>query len=185
LWLVVGLGNPGRQYERSRHNVGFRCLDLLAERLNVRFTRRGFHSQLTTGLLGGERVLLAKPQTFMNLSGQAVGAIVRYYGSRADRLIVVSDDMDLPLGRLRLRERGSSGGHKGLQSIIAELGTQEFPRLRIGIGKSEVVPGAAYVLGRFAPEEETVLTETIARAADAIAVAVAEGLATAMNRYNA
>ncbi|MCL4466639.1 MAG: aminoacyl-tRNA hydrolase [Chloroflexi bacterium] len=184
MWLVVGLGNPGRQYERSRHNVGFRCLDLVAGRLGVGFTRRGFNSLLATGVLGGQRVLLAKPQTYMNLSGQAVGALTRYYGLRPAIVLVIYDDMDLPLGRLRVRERGSSGGHRGLQSIIDDLGTQEFPRLRIGIGRSDTIAGAAYVLGRFAPEEETVLAETVARAADAVEVALSEGPAAAMNRFN-
>lgn len=183
--LVVGLGNPGRQYARSRHNVGFRCLDLVAERLGAKFSRRAFNAYLAMAQRGGAKVLLAKPQTFMNLSGESVGRIAHYYGLAPERLLVIYDDMDLPLGRIRIRESGSSGGHKGMQSIIHALGTDAFPRLRIGIGRSAIVEGASYVLGRFAPEEEGALVEVLRRAADAVEVILTEGPAVAMNRYNA
>ncbi|MHB1417372.1 MAG: aminoacyl-tRNA hydrolase, partial [Chloroflexota bacterium] len=123
--LIVGLGNPGREYERSRHNVGFRCLDEVARRLGLRFSRRAFDSLVTTGILAGEKVLLVKPQTYMNLSGKAVGRALRYHGLGSEDLLVVCDDIDLPFGKIRLRPRGSSAGHRGVQSIIDEIGTNE------------------------------------------------------------
>ncbi|MHB1131309.1 MAG: aminoacyl-tRNA hydrolase [Chloroflexota bacterium] len=183
--LVVGLGNPGRQYECSRHNIGFCCLDLLASRLGIRFGRRSFNAQLASGFIGEQRVLLAKPQTYMNLSGNAAGRLTAYYGLAATEMLVVYDDMDLPLGKLRIRARGSSGGHRGVQSIIGALGTNEFPRIRVGIGRSDRLDGADYVLGRFAAEDQPLLEDILGRAADAVAVVVSEGTAEAMNRYNA
>jgi PTH1 family peptidyl-tRNA hydrolase len=185
LHLVVGLGNPGRQYEQSRHNVGFRCVDELARRMGLTFARRAFQALVVTVRMDGQRVMLAKPQTYMNLSGDAVGPLIRYYGLSPDYLLSIYDDLDLPLGRIRIRERGSSGGHKGIASIIEAIGTDAFPRLRIGIGRPAGVEAASYVLGRFTPDEEPTLAEVINRAADAVGVIVREGVTVAMNRYNA
>jgi PTH1 family peptidyl-tRNA hydrolase len=182
--LIVGLGNPGRRYEDSRHNVGFRCLDELARRLGIGLSRRAFEAQVGSGLLGNGRVLLAKPQTYMNLSGESVVPLLRYYGLGPADLVVVFDDMDLPFGKLRVRERGSSGGHRGMTSIISTLGTDEFPRVRIGIGRPPGDDAAGFVLGRFGPGEQTALAEVIARAADAVESIVREGTAAAMNRHN-
>lgn len=183
--LLVGLGNPGRQYVHSRHNVGFRCLDVVAQRLASTFSRRAANAVLATAKVAGVKVLLAKPQTLMNFSGEAVGRLVHYYGLSLERLLVIYDDMDLPLGRIRIREGGSSGGHRGMQSIIETLATDAFPRMRLGIGRSAAVGGARYVLGRFAVEEEAPLAEVLTRAADAVEAILAEGVAVAMNRYNA
>jgi peptidyl-tRNA hydrolase, PTH1 family len=140
---------------------------------------------MATAHVAGERVLLAKPQAFMNLSGEPVGRLVRYYGLPIDHLLVIYDDMDLPLGRIRIRPGGRSGGHRGMQSIIETLATDAFPRVRIGIGRSAEASGASYVLGRFASEEEKVLAEIMARTADAVEVIFKEGIEAAMNRFNA
>lgn len=179
------MGNPGPRYAYSRHNVGFRCLDELAARLSISLQRRAFDAQLGSGVLDGEKLLLAKPQTFMNLSGQSVWPLLRFYGLSAADLTVVFDDMDLPLGRLRVRERGTSGGHRGMASIIASLGTQEFARVRIGVGRPPGDDAAGFVLGRFAPGEEETLRQVVERAADAVETIVREGTAAAMNRFNA
>jgi PTH1 family peptidyl-tRNA hydrolase len=133
--LLVGLGNPGREYANTRHNIGFLCLDELARRHGAAFDKVHLRALIATVSLGAERVVLARPQTFMNLSGEAVGALLSWYKLPASDLIVVTDDMDLPFGRLRLRLKGSAGGHNGLKSIIESLGTLEFPRLRVGIGR--------------------------------------------------
>ncbi len=183
--LVVGLGNPGRRYELSRHNVGFRCLDELARRWGVAAWRRAFGALVGAGYFESRRLLLAKPQTFMNLSGEAVGPLLRYFGLVPGEMLVIYDDMDLPLGKLRIRLHGSSGGHRGVESIIAALGTNQFPRLRIGIGRGAGLEAADYVLGRFGEAEEPVVAEALTRAADAVEMIVRDGLAAAMNRYNA
>lgn len=183
--LIVGLGNPGREYEASRHNVGFRCLDELAARHHIDLSRRAFKSLVGSGDIAGERVILAKPQTYMNLSGEAVAPLARYYGIPLEHLLVIYDDMDLPLGRIRLRERGSSGGHNGLNSIIAHVGSDQFPRLRIGIGRPLRATARDFVLSRFDKEEEAIAEESVKRAADAVEMVLREGIAAAMNTFNA
>ncbi|MGA2111278.1 MAG: aminoacyl-tRNA hydrolase [Anaerolineales bacterium] len=182
---VVGLGNPGRQYLRNRHNIGYRVAERVAQQLQARFSRKGFHCLLASASAEGKAVLLAKPQTFMNASGQAVEALVRFHAIPYERLLVCCDDIDLPFGTLRLRPMGGSGGQKGMQSIISALGTEEFPRLRIGIGHPpEDMDPAAYVLQDFAPQEEEKLGEIVGRAAEAVDVFIRSGLQAAMNRYN-
>lgn len=184
--LVVGLGNPGREYEETRHNAGFLVVDYLAREEGLSFGCSDFHADLARGRVAGQEVLLAKPQTYMDLSGLAVGALVRWYklDPTAD-LLVVSDDLDLPLGRLRLRARGSHGGHRGLLSIINELGTSDFARLRIGIGRpGEHETAKDKVLGVFPEEEGRILDEVIVAAAGAIRTWLVEGTEAAMNRYN-
>ncbi|MDI6638248.1 MAG: aminoacyl-tRNA hydrolase [Bacillota bacterium] len=183
--LVVGLGNPGSQYEGSRHNVGFMVIDLLARRRGIRITQRRFHAFLGQGEISGEQVLLAKPITYMNRSGYAVRAIAGWYGVGLSDILVVVDDMALEPGRIRVRPKGSDGGHNGLKSVIALLGSQEFPRLRVGIGRPGPAEDAvSYVLGWFTREELPVMSEAFGRAADAIEVWAASGIDETMNRFN-
>src|SRR5579859_121319 len=184
-YLIVGLGNPGRDYESTRHNVGFRCVDALAAVHKLTFDKHQARALLADGLIGEKRVTLAKPQTFMNLSGESVGSLVTFYKLPLERLIVVSDDLDIPLGTLRLRMAGSAGGQNGLKSVIAHLGTQEFSRLRFGIGRPpgrmEVV---AYVLQGFAKADDILVDETISRAVKALETWLTDGIEIAMTRFN-
>ena len=183
--LVVGLGNPGREYEDTRHNLGFRVTGELADRHRVALkTHARWKARAVKVPDLGEGVLLAQPTTFMNLSGWAVRELAGFHKIAPAELLIVYDDADLPLGRLRLRASGSAGGHNGLKSIIQELGTDEFPRLRIGVGRQggEL---KSHVLGRFSTEEEAQIDEAVKRAADAAEVFVTDGILTAMNRFNA
>jgi PTH1 family peptidyl-tRNA hydrolase len=184
-YLIVGLGNPGLKYAANRHNVGFRCLDRLAAAHDLGFDRRQKKARVALGAIRGRRVVLAQPQTFMNDSGQSVAPLVQFYRVPPARLLVVYDDLDLPLGTLRLRPEGGSGGHKGMRSIIAQLGDQTFARLRIGIGRP---PGqmdpAAYVLQDFAADEESVIEEALERAVAAVEAWLVEGVEMAMSRHN-
>jgi PTH1 family peptidyl-tRNA hydrolase len=185
--LIVGLGNPGRRYAHTRHNAGFLAVERLASRLEVRWEpASGFEAQVARAEAGGRRMLLAQPQTFMNLSGRSVAGLAGYYRVELARLLVVVDDADLALGVLRLRGQGSSGGHHGLESIEAQFGSRAYARLRIGIGR----PGAAareltgHVLARFGRGEQELLERVLDRAADQMQCWVAEGLGPAMNRFN-
>ena len=190
--LIVGLGNPGRDYANNRHNVGFKCVDLFGREHGISLTQRGARSKLGTGEIAGIKIVLAKPQTFMNLSGEAVSALVHRYRLSPEDILVIHDDLDLPLGKIRIRERGSSGGHNGLKSIISHLGTQDFPRIRVGIAPAEGGDGAAapevdaieHVLSDFTEAEKTVMGEAYAKAAAAIECVLTEGIAAAMNKYN-
>ncbi len=179
--LLVGLGNPGREYSGTRHNIGFMILDRLAAAAGASF-RADRKWQAEVAVAGD--VWLCKPQTYMNLSGESVGAITRFYKIEPANVLVVLDDMALPLGRLRLRERGSAGGHNGLQSILDHLGTPSIPRLRVGIGSAE--PGAAtdHVLGRFAVDERSLVEQSLNRAVEAIQFAQSHDLPSAMTRFN-
>jgi len=185
--LIVGLGNPGKEYEWSRHNVGFMLIDRLAADAGVTVKRRDCRALLGSAVIDGERVRLVKPQTFMNLSGEAVGCLI----AKADldevgrSLIVISDDLALPFGTIRLRARGSAGGHNGLKSIIAVLGTHEFVRLRIGIQPEHPVSDATkFVLDEFAQAEKRVLKEILERSAAAVRSVLRDGIARAMSLYN-
>lgn len=184
-YLIVGLGNPGREYRFSRHNAGFMVVDRLGEDLNVKLTKMQSKALVGMGLLSGCRVILAKPQTFMNLSGQAISGLLHYYKLPVEHLLVVHDDMDLPFGALRMRPGGGSAGQKGLQSTIQQLGTQNFPRLRVGIGRP---PGQMsppdYVLQDFSKAEQEMLKAVMDRAAQAAETFVRAGLDQAMNQYN-
>jgi PTH1 family peptidyl-tRNA hydrolase len=190
--LIVGLGNPGRDYINNRHNVGFKCVDLFAREQGISLTQRGARSKLGTGEVADTKIVLAKPQTFMNLSGEAVSALVRRYKLSPGDILVIHDDLDLPLGRIRIREKGSSGGHNGLKSIIARLGTQDFPRIRVGIAPPEgsdstsapEVDAIEHVLSDFTEAEKTVMREVYPRVATAIECVLSEGIAAAMNKYN-
>ncbi len=186
MWLIVGLGNPGAQYARTRHNIGFDALDALAARHGLEFRGKRANSLIAEGNLAGQRVALVKPQTFMNLSGQAVSALRGWYKIEPAReLLVVYDDMDLPFAKLRFRERGSAGTHNGMRSIVGQLGGNEFPRLRVGIDQAPgKMDAAAYVLSRFSKDEEAQLPALLDTVGDAVELVVREGLTAAMNRYN-
>ncbi len=172
------------RYASSRHNIGFIVLDRLAAAEQLKWGRRRFNALLAAGSIGGESVLLAKPQTYMNLSGSAVGKLAAFYHLPNRDIIVVYDDLDLPLGRIRLRARGSAGGHHGMESIIAALGSDEFPRLRVGIGRPATREDIGHVLGRFTDEEESELDRVVARAVDALRAWLRDGIEKAMNQFN-
>lgn len=183
--LIVGLGNPGSKYRNTRHNVGFQVLDLLAERWGVAFDREKFHGLIATTARGPEPVMLLKPLTYMNRSGTAVAEATRNKVPDLTDMLVVVDDVNLPFGRLRLRETGSAGGHNGLKSIIEHMGTQEFPRLRIGVGVNKAEDTLTdHVLGSFRPEERAELHAVIARAADGVTAFLEGGVIPAMNEVN-
>jgi PTH1 family peptidyl-tRNA hydrolase len=184
-FLIAGLGNPGPQYRHTRHNVGFMLVDRLAARLGVKFSRLESKALVTKGEHNSRRLVLAKPQTFMNLSGQPVGSLLRFYKIPPARFMVAYDEVDLPLGTIRIRPDGGSAGHKGMASIIERLGGQEFPRLRLGVGRP---PGrmqaADFVLQDFSAGEAEMLEVTLERGVEAVLTFVSEGLDAAMNRYN-
>ena len=184
--LIVGLGNPGVEYELTPHNLGFLTVNLLAERQKVTVNNRHCRAQTGRMRIGSHDVLLAKPETFMNLSGQAVQSLAHFHKVEVADLLVVADDVNLPLGRLRARRGGSAGGHNGLKSVAQQLGTDQFPRLRVGVGGGE--PGrdlAGHVLGRFSPDERQAILDAVNRAADAVEVFASEGIDVVMNRFNA
>jgi len=185
MFLVVGLGNPGRQYQGNRHNVGFRVVEQLAARAGMSSPREKYGAELYEIALGGERVILCKPMEFMNLSGQAVRQVAGFHKIPAARTIVVHDELDVPFGRLKLAAGGGAGGHNGIRSIIADLGTPDFPRVRVGIDRPPPEwKGADYVLANFTGTEQKQLPEVIDLAADAVEEIVTRGLAAAMNKFN-
>lgn len=183
--IVVGLGNPGRQYAKTRHNIGFMVVDKFASIHSLSFSRKKFNAKIASGSVEGEDVLLVKPQTFMNLSGNAVGSLVRFHKPEFSDLLVVYDDVDLPFGKIRLRPFGGSGGHKGMKSIIANLGVESFPRLRIGIRGTFLYDDLSdYVLGRFTAEERTGLDAILQRACEAMEATLVGSFDEAMNQFN-
>jgi len=185
LAVIVGLGNPGKKYESTRHNVGFRTIDYLSAKYGIKVNRLKHKALIGDGVIDDERVLLVKPQTFMNLSGESIREIAEWYKLPMDNLIVIYDDADLPVGTIRIRPKGSSGTHNGMKSVIYQLQSDEFPRIRIGIGKApEGWDLADYVLGRFGEEEAAEIAKSVQRAAEAAAMIVQSGLEAAMNRYN-
>ncbi|MGH2458566.1 MAG: aminoacyl-tRNA hydrolase [Chloroflexota bacterium] len=184
--MIVGLGNPGREYQKTRHNIGFLCVDALARHWGLAFTRQRARADVSEGLASGQRVILAKPRTFMNDSGDAVRALMRMSNLTPSDLLVIADDLDLPFGRLRLRDGGSSGGQRGIQSIINQLGTNQFPRLRVGIGRPP--PGidpVDYVLSTFSASEAAELPDVLDRMVAGVEVLLDQGIAVAMNVVNA
>ncbi len=182
--LIVGLGNPGLRYGRSRHNVGFMVVEEFAHVHKLRFARKRFNAEIAEGGIEGTRVMIAKPQTFMNLSGEAIGKLFAFYKIAPHDLLVVYDDLDLPLGKMRLRPKGGAGGHHGMESIIARIGTSDFPRLRVGIGRPNPDDDIDHVLGSFESDERKLMDETLARAAEAIEVWACDGIDAAMNKFN-
>ncbi|HZT44202.1 MAG TPA: aminoacyl-tRNA hydrolase [Chthonomonadaceae bacterium] len=183
--LIVGLGNPGAEYAGTRHNAGFEVIEVLARRHNIAIAfKRNFKAEVGEGRIDGQRVLLARPQAYMNLSGESVGSMARFYKIPASEIMVILDDTALPLGRLRLRLKGSAGGHNGLTHILTVLHTDEVPRIRIGVGAARPGEMIGHVLSRFRKEELPAMEEAYTRAADAVECALAEGFETAMNRFN-
>lgn len=186
MYLIAGLGNPTKEYEKTRHNMGFDCLDILADKLGVKFKESKFGAMVAKGMYKGEQVLLVKPLTYMNLSGNAIAPLAKYYKvDTKNALLVVYDDTDLDIGKIRIRKKGSAGGHNGMKSIIANLGHEEFGRIRVGIGKR---PGymemVDFVLGRFSAADRKLVDESLEKGAEAALEAVASGLDKAMNMYN-
>jgi peptidyl-tRNA hydrolase, PTH1 family len=190
--LIVGLGNPGFLYTRNRHNIGFMCVSHLAKMQKIAFDRKQGQARTGLGYIAGHRVVLARPQTYMNASGESVSTLMKKLNITPADLIVIHDDLDLPPGKIRLRLGGSSGGHKGIDSIIARIGTGDFYRVRVGIGRPDTGEGTAvkddaviaYVLSDFTPEEKKIIDTVIPQVSEAIVSLLAEGLAAAMNKYN-
>ena len=185
MFLIVGLGNPGEKYARTRHNCGFFVVDELAQRFN-RAVKTPECQALTTKIsIDGRECLLVEPQTFMNLSGVSVAALMKKYDVKADSILIISDDVALPLGKIRIRPDGSAGGQNGLKSVIKEIGTQNFPRLRVGIAPEFPINNlSAFVLGEFSKTERVTLEETIVTAVDAVTMILTDGIAQAMSKYN-
>ena len=189
--LIVGLGNPGKTYAHNRHNAGFRCLNYFARLHSIRFDHRQCRARVGIGELGGEKLLLAKPGTFMNLSGDPVDCLVHKHNIPLSNLLVLYDDLDLPLGKIRLRQNGSSAGHRGMSSIISALGSKAFPRIRVGIGrpqaeKHSIIEDAIvnYVLSDFSHQEEAIIKHVIATVSEAIDYFLAQGIKAAMSKFN-
>ena len=185
-WLVVGLGNPGPKYEWTRHNVGFLVIDQPADRADIPVQKLKFQALTNTALIGGQSVLLMKPTTYMNLSGQAVGQAARFYKIPPERVLVISDDVALPQGKLRIRRSGSAGGHNGLKDIIAHLGGDQFPRVKVGVGGKPHPDSdmADWVLSTFTGADRKAMEETIDRAADAVTCLLEQGVDKAMSKFN-
>ena len=185
-WIVVGLGNPGDKYENTRHNVGFMTIDELGERGRFPVQRLKYKALTNTVTIGGQGVLVMKPTTYMNLSGEAVGEAARFYKIAPDHVLVISDDVSLPLGKLRIRAGGSAGGHNGLKNIISHLGTDQFPRIKVGVGapqhpEHEMVD---WVIGSFTPAEKKVVAEAVGKALDAAVCLMEKGVQEAQNKFN-
>ena len=191
--LIVGLGNPGRRYEKTRHNLGFLCVNRLARDNNIKMNKNQGKARTGKGNIAGNEVLLARPQTYMNLSGESVRLLLNKTHAGIDELIVIHDDLDLPVGKIRVRFGGGSGGHKGINSIFTETGSHDFYRIRIGIGRPPRFKDSIeiqeddvidYVLSNFPPDEKPIIDKTIPLASEAVVSLIAEGLTTTMNKYN-
>lgn len=186
MYIIVGLGNPDRQYRNTRHNIGFDVIDVIAEKNNITIGERRHKALIGKGFVGGQKAVLVKPQTYMNLSGESVREVIDFYKIDVrSEMIVVSDDISLDVGQIRIRKKGSAGGHNGLKNIILHLGHDEFQRIKMGVGqKPEGYDLADYVLGHFPKEEREIMDESAKRAADAVTVMITEGADAAMNLYN-
>ena len=191
--LIVGLGNPGRVYVNNRHNIGFICLSRFAKSQGIRFDKKRGQARIGMGEVAGNKVVVAKPQTHMNLSGRSVSLLIRKFNINLNDLLVIHDDLDLPLAKIRISQGGGTGGHKGIESIISCLESQDFIRIRVGIGRPAKNEGPAeisddeiiaYVLGDFTPEQKQTIDQAIPRVSEAILCLLTEGLTTAMNKYN-
>ena len=184
--IIIGLGNPGKKYRDQRHNIGFAALDRLAENFDISVEQKKRNALIGKGVFEGQEILLVKPQTYMNRSGDSVGPIARYANTSLNKILVIYDEMDLQFGRIRIRDKGSAGGHNGMRSIISALGGSEFPRLRIGIGRPETDNRTAidHVLGAFSSEEKTQLEDLLNRVVGATKIILTNGISEAMNSYN-
>lgn len=184
--IIIGLGNPGGKYRDQRHNIGFAALDRLADTLDILIEKKKRNALVGQGVFEGHEILLAKPQTYMNRSGESVGPLARYTNTPLDKILVIYDEMDLPFGRIRIRDKGSAGGHNGMRSIISALGGAEFPRLRIGIGRPETDGRTAidHVLGGFNADEKAQLDVVLDQVISATKIILTRGISDAMNSYN-
>ena len=185
MYIIAGLGNPTREYEKTRHNVGFDTIDVLADRLNTSVDEKKFKGLYGKGIIAGEKVILLKPQTFMNLSGESVREAADFYKVDPEHIIVIYDDISLDVGQLRIRKKGSAGGHNGIKNIIAHLGTQEFPRIKVGVGaKPDRMDLADYVLAKFDKDAMPLMESGMDKAVEAVELILSRGMADAMNRMN-
>lgn len=183
--VIFGLGNPGKKYEETKHNVGFMLLDKLAEKFSIPIEKKAHEALIGSGYYKGEKILLVKPETFMNLSGKAVWQVIEYYNDQIEDFIIIYDDMDTALGQIRLKKKGSAGGHNGIKSIISSLNSQEFDRLKIGIGQKSTDDVIAHVLGGFSKNEKTLLNESLTLSIAAIEAWIETDIDKVMNQYNA
>ena len=184
MYVIVGLGNPGKQYENTRHNIGFISIDYLADQLGIKVNKAKHKALIGECRIGREKVVLVKPQTFMNLSGESVREIVEYYKIPMENLIVIYDDIDIDKGTVRIRSKGSAGTHNGMRSIIKLVGSDKFPRVRIGIGKDSRIPLVDYVIGGFRKEEVKIMEEAVSQAVAGAEAIITEGIDKAMSKYN-
>lgn len=184
MYIIAGLGNPGKKYENTRHNMGFIAIDLLAEEYGIKVDKLKFKSLVGEGRIAGQRVLLMKPQTYMNLSGEAIREAVHFYKIQPEELIVIYDDIDIPTGTFRIRKKGSAGTHNGMRSVVYQLQSDQFPRIRIGIGTEKQVDLIHYVTGGVSKGEKELLEEALTKSAKAAAAIVEKGIDKAMNEYN-
>lgn len=186
MYIIVGLGNPSREYQNTRHNIGFDVIDFMAQKAGISMDTKKHKAHIGKGVIDGQKVVLAKPQTYMNLSGESVRALIDFYKiSIEDQLIVIFDDVSLDVGQIRIRKKGSAGGHNGIKSIIAHLGTTDFMRIKMGVGeKPKGYDLADYVLGHFSRSERDVMEESIAHCNEAVKVMISDGADKAMNLYN-
>ena len=184
MYIICGLGNPGKQYEDTRHNMGFKALDVLSSRLGVSLSKLKYKALMGDATYNGEKILLVKPMTYMNLSGESLRPIMEFYTETADHLIVIYDDVDLELGALRVRKSGSAGTHNGMRSVIYQLQYDDFPRIRIGLGKHGIIPLDRFVISKVPANEQETLSKTIHDAADAALCIVSDGIDAAMQKYN-
>lgn len=185
MYIIAGLGNPGRKYDNTRHNAGFLTIDALADRYRIDVEERAHRAFVGKGVIEGKKVLLVKPQTFMNLSGESIRSVMDFYKEELDHFFVIYDDISLEPGQLRVRKKGSAGGHNGIKNIIAHLGTQEFSRIRVGIGpKPDQMDLADYVLSRFSRAETDLMDRAFEEGAKAAVTIMTEGVGAAMNRFN-
>lgn len=183
MYLIVGLGNPGKEYAGTRHNIGFEAVDYIADKYNIELNRIKFKGIFGEGMINGKKVILLKPTTYMNLSGESIREVVNFYKISNEDIIVIYDDISLEVGRLRIREKGSHGGHNGIKSIIANLSTDVFPRVKIGVGgpKGDLV---SHVLGKFSNSEIEILRETISTTSEAVSTMITKDTKEAMNKFN-
>lgn len=185
MYVIAGLGNPTKEYDKTRHNVGFASIDVLADKYGIDVSERKHKALCGKGVIEGQKVILIKPQTFMNLSGESIREVMDYYKITPEEIVVIYDDISLEPGQLRIRLKGSAGGHNGIKNIIAQLGSQEFPRIKVGVGaKPPRMDLAAYVLSRFGTGEQKLMDEAFRDAADAAVMMITDGAERAMNHYN-
>jgi peptidyl-tRNA hydrolase len=184
MYIIVGLGNPGKKYEQTKHNIGFITLDYLADKYDIKINKIKHKALVGEGTISGQKVLLVKPQTYMNLSGNSVREVMDYYKADLKNIVVIYDDVDIPMGRIRIRKKGSAGTHNGMRSIIYDLQEDGFPRIRIGIGAERKMGLAGYVLGGFRKEEKTLMEDAVERAVKAVECMLDKGIDIAMGEYN-